>query len=241
MRAKIISFAVHFLTASGIVCGFMALLAALQAQWVETFSWLGVALILDAIDGPLSRWVAVKTHLPRFSGERLDLIVDYFNYVAVPAFIVLRSPLLPEPLRFTGAAMILMTSLYHFADRNSKSGDGYFIGFPAIWNIVVFYLIVFAATPLMATALLFLFALLTFVPLHWMHPVRARKPRLLNIAIALAWFAAAAATLLGDLKPGALTQAVLIAVVVYVIALSLMRSLIGPKFSDHLTGKQTGD
>jgi phosphatidylcholine synthase len=49
------------------------------------FVWLGGALIVDAADGPLARKLEVKTVLPRFSGERLDLIVDYLTYVAVPA------------------------------------------------------------------------------------------------------------------------------------------------------------
>ena len=48
------------------------------------FVWLGVALAVDTIDGPLTRHLRVTTVLPRCSGERLDLIVDFLTYVAVP-------------------------------------------------------------------------------------------------------------------------------------------------------------
>ena len=37
--------------------------------------------------------------LPRISGERLDLIVDFLTYVAVPAFAFSQSDLLPEAFR----------------------------------------------------------------------------------------------------------------------------------------------
>ncbi len=226
--AKIFSFAVHLLTASGILCGFQALFAALDGNWGLTFSWLGLALILDGIDGPLARWVDTKTVLPRFSGERLDLIVDYFNYVAIPAVILSQAPLLPDFARLPAAALILMSALYHFADRESKTSDGYFIGFPAIWNIVVFYLMVFAAPPMIATLSIIMFAVLTFLPLCWMHPMRAQKPRVVNIAVALLWFTAAAATIFADLKPGLWAQMILIATAGYMIALSLVRSFNGP-------------
>jgi phosphatidylcholine synthase len=45
-----------------------------------------VALVVDTVDGPLARRFGVATVLPRWSGERLDLIVDFLTYVAVLAF-----------------------------------------------------------------------------------------------------------------------------------------------------------
>jgi phosphatidylcholine synthase len=37
------------------------------------FIWLGVALIVDTVDGPLARRVGVVKVLPRFSGGRLSI------------------------------------------------------------------------------------------------------------------------------------------------------------------------
>ena len=64
--------------------------------------WLGVALVVDAIDGPLARRYSVATQLPRWSGDTLDLVVDFLTYVFVPAFAIARSGLLPDTCAVTG-------------------------------------------------------------------------------------------------------------------------------------------
>ena len=130
----------HLLTASGAVLALLALRAVHQGDWRMMFVWLGAALIVDAADGPLARKLEVKTVLPRFSGERLDLIVDYLTYVAVPAYALTEAPLLPDHACLPAAAAILLSSLFHVADLESKTEEGYFVGFPAIWNIVLLYL-----------------------------------------------------------------------------------------------------
>ena len=42
------------------------------------------------------------------------------------------------------ASLILLSSLFHFSDTDSKTEDHCFVGFPAIWNIVAFYVFAFA-------------------------------------------------------------------------------------------------
>lgn len=112
------------------------------ADWQMMFVWLGIALLVDTIDGSLARRFDAKRVLPRFSGERLDLIVDYLTYVAVPAFVFAESGLLPEDFRLPAAIAILMSGLFHFSDLESKTEEGLFVGFPAIWNVVLLYLFV---------------------------------------------------------------------------------------------------
>ena len=140
MIARLGAASVHVLTASGAVLALLALRAVHQGDWQMMFVWLGAALIVDAVDGPLARRLSVKTVLPRFSGERLDLIVDYLTYVAVPAYALTEATLLPEAARLPAASAILLSSLFHVADLDSKTEEGYFVGFPAIWNIVLLYL-----------------------------------------------------------------------------------------------------
>jgi phosphatidylcholine synthase len=45
-----------------------------------------VAVAVDATDGTLARLARVKELIPGFDGDRLEDIVDYLNYVLVPAF-----------------------------------------------------------------------------------------------------------------------------------------------------------
>ena len=84
--------AVHLLTATGAVWALLALLAVHAGDYNTMFAWLGVALVVDAVDGPLARRVGVTTVLPRFSGTRLDLIVDYLTYVVAVSYTHLTLP-----------------------------------------------------------------------------------------------------------------------------------------------------
>ena len=136
---------VHLFTALGAVCGLLAALAAFDGAWERMFAWLGLALVIDGIDGTFARMAHVEERLPRFSGERLDLVVDYVTYVFVPALALLRAGYLTGTGGLVIAALILLSSLYHFSDLASKGEDYSFIGFPAVWNIVAFY--VFALSP----------------------------------------------------------------------------------------------
>jgi phosphatidylglycerophosphate synthase len=69
----------------------LALIEAAHGDWQKMFVWLGIALFVDTVDGPLARRVRVTEGLPRWSGEWLDLIVDYATYIGVPAFVLAES------------------------------------------------------------------------------------------------------------------------------------------------------
>src|SRR4029079_1196230 len=92
MRA--LAFCVHILTAAGAALALLALLAASNGDWPLMFLLLGVALILDGGDGPLARWLNVKAMLPRWSGDVLDLVVDFTTYVVVPAYAIATAALM---------------------------------------------------------------------------------------------------------------------------------------------------
>jgi phosphatidylcholine synthase len=192
MNARPGAASVHLLTATGAVLALFALRAVETHDWQMMFVWLGIALVVDAIDGPLARWVGVKEVLPRFSGERLDLIVDYLAYVVVPAFALTEATLLPEGTRVPAAIAILLSSLFHVADLNSKTEEGYFVGFPAIWNIVLLYLFVLEPAPPVSLLIVAFFVAFTFVPLLAVHPFRVERLRPLSCLVTLVWTGTAA-------------------------------------------------
>ncbi len=213
--------AVHTLTASGAVLALFSLLSAVDGQWAASFAWLGAALIVDGIDGPLARKVGVKQVLPRFSGEELDHLVDYLTYVTIPAFMVARSDIAPESLRLSLAGTMMLVSLYHFSDTESKTKDGYFVGFPAIWNVVVLYCFVLGLPAAASASLIAICAALTFVPLHWVHPVRVKRLRVLTLVVVSAWGVAAAAAIVHGF-PGTLAErAIFVLAAVYSIAIGV--------------------
>jgi phosphatidylcholine synthase len=192
MNARLGAASVHLLTATGAVLALLALRAVETHDWQMMFVWLGIALVVDAIDGPLARWVGVKEVLPRFSGERLDLIVDYLAYVVVPAFALTEATLLPEGTRLPATIAILLSSLFHVADLKSKTEEGYFVGFPAIWNIVLLYLFVLEPAPLVSLLIVAFFVAFTFVPLLAVHPFRVERLRPLSCLVTLVWTGTAA-------------------------------------------------
>src|SRR5690606_20193549 len=134
-------------------------------------------------DGTFARALDVKRRLPRFSGDKLDMVVDYVTYVLVPALALQLGGYLQGLWGGVLASLILLSSLYHFCDQDNKADDHCFVGFPAIWNIVAFYVFAFAL-PAWAVALLVLVCVaLTFVPMRWLHPMRVRALRPLNLAM----------------------------------------------------------
>ena len=222
--------AVHVLTATGAVFGLFALLSVCEGAWAKAFVWLGVALFVDGIDGPLARMADVKRVLPRFSGEELDHLVDYLTYVTVPAFMVARADLAPESLRLPLAAIIMLVSLYHFSDTESKTADGYFVGFPAIWNVVVLYCFVLGLPPAVSAAIIAICAVFTFIPLTWVHPVRVRRLRIPTLILVAAWGIAAAGAILRGFPGTAVEQAIFAAAAIYMIAVGFSANAGGSPF-----------
>ena len=148
-------------------------------------------MIVDSIDGPLARRVSVTKVLPRWSGKRLDLIVDFLTYVMIPAFALSEVDLLPPSWRLPAGIAVVLSSLFHMADQESKTKEGYFIGFPVIWNVVCLYLFAFQPSSSVALAIVGFFIVLTFVPILAVHPFRVAEWRPFTWLITALWAVAA--------------------------------------------------
>lgn len=225
LRALLPAAAVHCLTAFGAVCALFALRAALAEDWQGLFVWLGVALIVDGVDGTFARLTRISTVLPRFSGERLDLIIDYLTYVFVPALALLLGGFLAGGFGLLLTALILLSSLFHFSDTESKTSDYCFVGFPALWNVVAFYAFALGLPSWLAAIVVTGFIVLTFVPWKWAHPMRTPLLRPVTILVLVAFLAAAVFTLWNGFPATPALQAVLIFAAAYMFGLVLFRSL----------------
>ena len=214
---------VHVLTASGAALAFVAMLAATRGRWTEMFAWLGVALIVDAADGPLARHFNVAETLPRWSGDTLDLVVDFLTYVFVPAYAIAASGLLGAPLDIGAGIVIVVTGGLYFADRQMKTHDNYFRGFPGLWNCVAFYLLLLRPAPWLTALIIMVLAVLTFVPFPFIHPMRVRRLRALNLVLLAAWAALGFVALTHDLAPGPWVTGGLVAIGLYVLAAGIFR------------------
>ena len=143
---------VHALTASGAVLALFAWAAVDRGEARVALLWLLTALAVDGVDGTLARRLRVDENAPRVDGAVLDLVIDYLTYVFIPTLLIWRTGLvLPQWAPYLAAA-IQLSSLYVFARRDMKTQDGYFRGFPALWNLVAFYLVVGAPGPEMSSS-----------------------------------------------------------------------------------------
>lgn len=235
--ARALAWAVHAFSATGAVLALFALVAIDGHRWTEALLWLFAALIVDGVDGTLARAARVKAAAPRIDGDALDLVVDYLNYVFVPTMFMLEAELLPAPAALPLAALIQLSSVYVFARRDMKTADGYFRGFPALWNIVALYLFAARIDPAVAAATVAALVALTFAPIHFAHPLRSPDYRPLPAMLGLAWTASTLALLL---PVGAAARPLLLAVsavsATLIVGLGLLRTLRGPHIASSRSG-----
>jgi phosphatidylcholine synthase len=133
---------------------------------------MAVALIIDSVDGILARRAQTKVAVPRIDGALLDNMIDYVTYVIVPAFFLLVSELLPPGWNILGACVVVLASAYQFTQPHAKTYDHFFLGFPSYWNIVIFYLFFWQTAPWLNLLIIFVLALLVFVPIKYVYPSR---------------------------------------------------------------------
>jgi len=217
------AWAVHGLTACGAALALMALIFATGGHWEAMFFCLGLALIVDGVDGPLAREFRVAEVLPRWSGDTLDLVVDFVTYVFVPAYAIAASGLMPEFFAIPAGMIVVVTGAIYFADRRMKTEDNYFRGFPAVWNLAAFYLYVLQPPEWIAAAGVVVLAVVSFMPIRFLHPLRVRQWRRLNIALLALWAALALVALVAGLQPGPFVTVPLVLIALYFFAAGLIR------------------
>ena len=187
MVKKAQSWSVHIFTASGAFAGFLSLEAILRDNLFLAFVWLSLAFLIDGVDGAFARRYKVKEMVPTIDGSILDNIVDYLNYVFIPTVMLYWFNLVPSQLTLLTVALILTVSCYTFANTKQKTEDYFFRGFPAVWNMVIFYLFVIGTSQLTNFLVIVFFSVMTFVPLKYLHPFRVKEKKSLNLFMTFIW------------------------------------------------------
>lgn len=227
-RTRAAAFSVHIFTALGAGIALIAQLEAVREHWAAMFAWLGIALVIDALDGPIARRLDVIRVQPNWSGEVLDLVVDFVTYVFVPAYAITASGLLlPLAAPLLGIGIVVSSALY-FADRRMKSDDNHFRGFPALWNAAAFYLFLLHPSPAISSLIVAVLIVLTFVPFHVLHPVRVVRLRGLTLTLVAIWAALVVYALANNFDAGAIVTVALCAIAAWIVgsdaAIRLLRS-----------------
>jgi phosphatidylcholine synthase len=177
-----LAWGVHAFTASGAVVATVALLAIASGDFRSAVLLMLVALTIDAVDGTLARRVEVARVLPTVDGRRLDDMVDYINYVLVPAVFLVATGALSH---WAWAVLPVLASAYGFSQSAAKTEDDFFLGFPSYWNVIAIYIWLLGVPPPYATAVIALFAVLVFVPLKYVYPSKMPVLRRTTAVLAL--------------------------------------------------------
>ncbi len=206
--------------------GLAALFCAADERFTAMFALLGVALVIDALDGSFARRFKVEETVPFIDGIILDLVVDFLNYVIVPLTALWRSGLLEAPVATFVCAIVCAASALYFADRRMKTHDRWFRGFPAIWNILIFYMLMLRPGPIVSALAVILAAGMMFAPVVFVHPLRVIRLRGVTLMATGVWTAAAIAALdQGLSQADTVTKTVLIGVAAYYVVLPLFRDI----------------
>jgi len=221
MNNRLAAWGVHLFTASGAVWGMFALVAIAQERWVLAFWLMAASLVVDSFDGMLARWARVKEITPGFNGDLLDNIVDYINYVTVPAFFIYQAGLLPAGWDLAAVAAISLASAYQFCQPEAKTDDNYFTGFPSYWNATAFYLFFLGLAPWVNLAIVAVFLTLVFIPIKWIYPSRMVKWRGLTILLTILWGLCCLATLIRYPEPSSGLVYASLGYIAYYIIVSL--------------------
>ncbi len=183
---KSLAWGVHLFTATGAVWGFLAIQAIFSHEWKTAIIWMGVALFVDGFDGFLARWLDVKTFASGLDGSLLDNILDYLNYVVVPALFLVEAGLLPPSFSLAGVVAILLASAYQFTQVDAKTDETneyFFKGFPDFWNLMVIYMLVLETSPWVNLVVLIVLTILIFVPIKYLYPTRTQRLKKLTLLI----------------------------------------------------------
>lgn len=216
-------FSVHLFTASGSAVALLALYAAVDRNFAACFAWLGLALVIDGVDGTLARVANVAETASAIDGAVLDLVIDFLTYVLVPMVALWRSDLMPVTLSFWLSVGVVFASGLYFADTRMKTKDYWFRGFPAIFNVLAIYLFVLRPPALVSAALIVVATAGMFAPIVFVHPMRVRQLRVFNIVASLAFFLFSAAAILQDFHAALWVKAGFLVVAVYFLAVPFWR------------------
>lgn len=185
---KAFAWLAHALTLSGVLWACLALIAVFEGETNSMWIFLGIALVVDGVDGWFARRTDVTTHAPGFDGVALDLIVDYLTWSFIPAFFLYSTGLLGGgPSAVALFVLICGSSMFCYCNTGMKTHDYYFMGFPAAWNIVAVMLWILQTPVVMNAVIVVIFAALTLAPIAFVHPFRVRRLMPINIGMTAVW------------------------------------------------------
>ena len=183
---RILAWSVHVFTSLGLLAAFMAIIALDEGDWRACFLWLLVSFFIDGIDGTLARLFQVENVLPSMDGKNIDYVIDFTTYALIPAIFFYKADMVEAHLMIPSIVFILISSALYYGKKGMVEDDQYFIGFPVLWNFVVFFqFFIFQNNQTLNFYSVIVIAIMHFVPLKYAYPSRARRYFFLHLAVSI--------------------------------------------------------
>jgi CDP-diacylglycerol---serine O-phosphatidyltransferase len=131
-----------FLTIGNLVCGLLAIFAAIDGDPLRSAALIVAAMVMDAFDGKVAQWLNQKNPM----GRELDSLADLVSFGVTPAVIFYLSDASESVLlKSVIAAIFVSCGMLRLARYNISESAG-FEGVPITINGVLFpILILFGA------------------------------------------------------------------------------------------------
>jgi phosphatidylcholine synthase len=222
---KVFAWGVHLFTASGLLAGFMGLLAAVDGDYRRAMFWMLVTLIIDGIDGTFARMARVREVLPRVDGKMIDYVIDFFTYAILPAYLFYVAIDMPDGLRMACCFAMLLSGAIYYGLEGMVSEDGkHFVGFPVMWNmaVYVFIFVIPEVGDFGLSMVVFGLAVLHFVPVHFAYPSMGGRWWALTLLATVAFIGSAVMNVYLYPEPSPLWRGVCLAATLYYGVLAIV-------------------
>jgi phosphatidylcholine synthase len=145
------------------------------------------------------------------------------TYVFAPAIIVGQALGLTPVPGAVAAVIVAVSGALYFADTRMKQPDHSFRGFPAVWNMPVFVLYAFQPPAVVTIVSVVGLAVLTFVPVNFVHPLRVVRWRVATLAVFGLWVFCAVWLLLTDFVAAPAVKYALLAASAYLFCIAAVQ------------------
>lgn len=215
---------VHIFTTSGIVVGMLALQGVFDHKAKTAMWYLLLTQVIDGVDGPLARQYDVKARVPKIDGYVLDLVIDYVTCVIVPAAFMHTFHLLPGRTSLALVGLIVFMSAIWFSRTDMMSDDGWFNGFPAVWNLVAPTMLLLNSNQWVNAVVVVVLCALMLTDVKFPHPVRADDGRNITLPVIVLWLAALTWATFRYPTPSDVGRGLLLASIAYFAGLCVWRT-----------------
>jgi phosphatidylcholine synthase len=157
---------VHLWTLAGLGFSMLAAQRLLQGDLDAAARWLLLVLLVDHTDGTMARAFHVKQHIPRVSGEILDLVTDVVGLTFVPILFCWRAGVFLAGWGGAVAVAAAATCSWKYSMKARVLEDGYSLGAPPVFfSVLLFWLL--RLPPVWATAYTVILILLCWLPVRY--------------------------------------------------------------------------